>query len=203
MRIKSKNDEIKEQEPKESKVGKLKKNIMRAEQLYLIANVLITLVLAIFSVRGMFTGDSLVALQYTVIVLLAAYVIAFVTLIALFGGNRSELKRNLKNYKFAIKIMKGVIGIINPIMALIVLFEGLESSVGADKIFAIIVGILGVALAVVKLLSKIIKFARKKRKEKKKRLKKEEKQLKREQKNLIGDASASEEITSTDAKDEE
>ncbi len=98
--------------------------------------------------------------------------------------------------------MKGVIGIINPIMALIVLFEGLESSVGASKIFAVIVGILGVALAVVKLLSKIVKFARKKKKEKKKRLKKEERQLRKEQRKLIADKSAVEEITSTDEEGE-
>lgn len=203
MRVGSKKNEVKENGNTEEKVGKLKKKIIRAEQFYLIANVLITLVLAIFSIKGMFTGDTFGALQYTVIALIVAYVIAFIILIALFGGNRSELKRNLKNYKFAIKMMKGVIGIINPIMALIVLFEGLESSVGANKIFAVIVGILGVMLAVIKLLSKIIKFVRKKKKEKKKILKKEERQLKREQKNRIGNVNKSEEITSTDVKEEE
>ncbi len=184
------------------KVGKLKKKIIRAEQLYLIANALITLLLAVFSVKDMFADGSLGAIQYVVIALITAYIVAFVTLIALFSGNSSELKRNLKNYKFAVKIMKGVIGIINPIMALIVLFEGLESSVGASKIFAVIVGILGVALAVVKLLSKIVKFARKKKKEKKKILKKEERQLRKEQRKLIADKSAVEEITSTDEEGE-
>ena len=181
---------------------RLKKRIIRAEQLYLIANALITLLLAVFSVKDMFADGTLGAIQYVVIALIVAYILAFVTLIALFSGNRSELKRNLKNYKFAVKIMKGVIGIINPIMALIVLFEGLESSVGASKIFAVIVGILGVALAVVKLLSKIVKFARKKKKEKKKRLKKEERQLRKEQRKLIADKSAVEEITSTDEEGE-
>lgn len=88
------------------KVGKLKKRIIRAEQLYLIANALITLLLAVFSVKDMFADGTLGAIQYVVIALIVAYILAFVTLIALFSGNRSELKRNLKNYKFAVKIMK-------------------------------------------------------------------------------------------------
>ena len=174
-----------ERQEKPSIVGKVKAKMDRAQRIFLIGNVLMTLLFAANSVIGMVSKSGLGTIQYVILALLAAYVIAFGVLIVLFKKDNKALKENMTNYKFAIKVMKSVVNLMNLAIALSVMIESFSLADGGRKIFALFVAILGIVMAVFKFIMLIFKFIRKKKKMKRKAAIKAGKEAEREARNRI------------------
>ena len=157
-----------ERQQKPSIVGKVKAKMDKAQRIFLIGNVLMTLLFAANSIIGMGSKSGLGTIQYVILALLAAYVIAFGVLLVLFKKDNKALKENMTNYKFAIKVMKSVVNLMNLAIALSVMIESFSLADGGRKIFALFVAILGIVSAVFKFIMLIFKFIRKKKKMKRK-----------------------------------
>ena len=199
-----------EEKVKKSVADKVKEKFDRAEKIFLISNVLMTLIFAANSVLNMVSDFGAGPIQYVTLALLGAYVIAFVVLIVLFNKDKSHLKENMTNYKFAIKVMKNVVNLMNLAISISVMIEALTIDSGGKKIYALIVAFIGIFMAVFKFIRLIVKFIFKKkkaaRKAEKKALKAEQKVAKTNARNakinkvkkVLNLADESQEVTATD-----
>ena len=157
---------------KQSITNKVKAKMDKAQRVFLVSNVLMTLLFAASSILKMLNDFTSSTLQFLTLGLLGAYVVAFIVLIVLFKKDKNSLKTNMKNYKFSIKVMKQVVNIMNLALALSVMMEAITEDSGFQQIFALIVAVIGIAMAVFKFILSVIKFILKKKRAKKKAAKK-------------------------------
>lgn len=166
---------------KPSVKDRVAKKLSRAEGLFIVSNILMTMIFAFYSVASILKKWSDGILQYVIIGLLVAYVIAFIVLIFLFGADRKALKNNMQNYKFSIKIMKLTVNLINLLLGISIMFEAVMKDGGFDKIVAFIVAGIGIVFAALKFVIAIVVFVRKKKRMKAKMLEKAAKEERKKQ----------------------